>query len=421
MDSWLGRSTLFVVPLANLGNVATTFQIVGADRLGRCRFDFRVPNLTGSDLEGQGWVHLEAGDTAQIPVIVTPLQRPLIGIGGQRVPIRFLVHAIGSHERPRTVDTATDVAPVIGIWHMLGVLALIALLVVGVVLAGLAALWTVRQSAPTAAQPSPAAIEQPAVTILINTVPPGSPASHNTAAQAAANTLGAVPVSERAGPAVEPRADLPLAVGGVPVVHAQQVTAPGEPVSGGIQAFGQPIASASDPSANVQPIVVQPGGGQERGAAARSVDPASPRPAGMTYAQMFREIALRYDLDWRMLAAQAYIESGFDSLALGSHGDLGLMQIRPATWREWAPTVDAADPFDSYSNVLVGAAYLDFLRSFFGQRGYSQVEWMLVAYYWGPDHVLGYLQDGGTWEALDPDLRNYALDILRIAQTLPNN
>ena len=32
---------------------------------------------------------------------------------------------------------------------------------------------------------------------------------------------------------------------------------------------------------------------------------------------MFQEIALRYDMNWRMLAAQAYIESGFDSLALG--------------------------------------------------------------------------------------------------------
>ena len=100
---------------------------------------------------------VSAGDTAQIPVIVTPLQRPLIGIGRQRVPIRFLVHAIGSHERPRTVDTATDVSPMIGIWHLLGVLALIALLIVGVALAGVAALWTVRQSAPTAVTQPPAA------------------------------------------------------------------------------------------------------------------------------------------------------------------------------------------------------------------------------------------------------------------------
>ena len=89
--------------------------------------------------------------------------------------------------------------------------------------------------------------------------------------------------------------------------------------------------------------------------------PATPAP--MTYATMFHEIAGRYDLNWQVLAAQAYVESGFDSVALGAQGDLGLMQVHPATWHEWAPKVAASDPFDSYSNVLVAAAYLDYLRT----------------------------------------------------------
>lgn len=50
---------------------------------------------------------------------------------------------------------------------------------------------------------------------------------------------------------------------------------------------------------------------------------------------MFRAIGRRYDLSWRMLAAQAYIESSFDSVALGDGGAMGLMQIMPNTWREW--------------------------------------------------------------------------------------
>jgi membrane-bound lytic murein transglycosylase F len=139
----------------------------------------------------------------------------------------------------------------------------------------------------------------------------------------------------------------------------------------------------------------------------------------MTYGQMFQQVALQFDLDWRLLAAQAYLESGFDSLALSGQGDMGLMQIRPATWNEWAPTVEASDPFDSYSNVLVGAAYLNHLRAELSARGYPQQEWMLVAYNWGPDKVFAHMDAGGTWESLDPERRQYAEDILRIATSIP--
>ena len=88
-----------------------------------------------------------------------------------------------------------------------------------------------------------------------------------------------------------------------------------------------------------------------------------------------------------MLAAQAYIESGFDSLALSDAGAMGLMQVLPDTWREWAQPVEASDPFDAYSNVLVAGVYLDYLRSDLAGKGYPDTQWMLVAYNWGPDKL----------------------------------
>jgi soluble lytic murein transglycosylase-like protein len=136
---------------------------------------------------------------------------------------------------------------------------------------------------------------------------------------------------------------------------------------------------------------------------------------------MFQQVGQRYDLNWRMLAAQAYLESSFDPLALGSHGDLGLMQIRPSTWREWAPTVTAADPFDSYSNVLVAAVYLDYLRTTLSKQGHLEREWMLVAYNWGPDKVLQHLENGGRWEDLAPERRRYAEEVLRLAESIPSD
>ncbi|HXF64115.1 MAG TPA: transglycosylase SLT domain-containing protein, partial [Caldilineaceae bacterium] len=200
----------------------------------------------------------------------------------------------------------------------------------------------------------------------------------------------------------------PEVVDGVPVVRADQVTAPGEPLPPAAQT---PLLPA--------PGVAPPAGGQT--ALAPAPNPAQANRQQMTYAQMFQEVASRYDLSWQMLAAQAYVESGFDSLALSSAGDMGLMQIRPSTWREWAPALQASDPFDSYSNVLVAAAYLDYLRTLLSERGYPQTEWMLVAYNWGPDQVLEHLEAGGTWESLAPERRQYALDILQIAATIPAN
>lgn len=137
----------------------------------------------------------------------------------------------------------------------------------------------------------------------------------------------------------------------------------------------------------------------------------------ITYEQMFREIAQRYDLDWRLLARQAYRESALDPQALGRDNDMGLMQILPSTWDEWAPHVDVSDPFDPYSNVLVGAAYLAFLRDYFASMGYSESHWMLVSYNWGPNNLQLLLNGGGGWNDIPTSVQNYALDILDTSST----
>ena len=100
-------------------------------------------------------------------------------------------------------------------------------------------------------------------------------------------------------------------------------------------------------------------------------------------------------------------------------GAMGLMQVLPDTWREWAQPVEASDPFDAYSNVLVAATYLDHLRSDLAGKGYPDTQWMLVAYNWGPDKLRSFLEDGGTWDTLPEARRQYATEILRIAKTIP--
>lgn len=198
--------------------------------------------------------------------------------------------------------------------------------------------------------------------------------------------------------AIQPNKPLaPLAIqhiDGIPVVSPEMVTSPDE-----YAAIGPGSVSPTPPSEST---------------------PDSVAGSELTYEQLFRAVGQYYGLDWRLLAAQAYVESSFNPLALGKRGDLGLMQILPSTWHEWAPKVGVQDPFDSYSNVLVAAAYLDYLRSILTVNGRpAETEWILIAYNWGPNQLREFLEAGGDLDSLTAVRRKYATDVLRIAQSLP--
>ncbi|MCB0208327.1 MAG: transglycosylase SLT domain-containing protein [Anaerolineae bacterium] len=133
------------------------------------------------------------------------------------------------------------------------------------------------------------------------------------------------------------------------------------------------------------------------------------------YEPMFQQIAYQYNLDWHLLEAIAYHESGMNHRAVGASNDLGLMQVIPSTWNEWAPRLNVSDPFDPHSNILVGAAYLAHVRDFCHTRGYLEPQWMLIAYNWGPTQLDLFLDNGGTWGDIPLAQRQYALTILDIS------
>lgn len=53
------------------------------------------------------------------------------------------------------------------------------------------------------------------------------------------------------------------------------------------------------------------------------------------YDEIFKKKAKEYNLDWRLLAGIAYIESNFNHTAVSTKGPIGLMQIMPATARNY--------------------------------------------------------------------------------------
>ena len=375
--TWWQRRALLPLTLVNEGNRPVTVQMSGSAPERLCSFDF----LAGGTTEPAPILSLRPGQRVRVPLRATVQRLPLIGLHAHPLPLLIAAAPVGETTPPRRVRAQIQVRPLIGPLQLASLSGLVAAGVIAVMLMVIVTALFVRAGTLPAAAPTPAPVVAAPPVIIVNLNQP------------AVAGPGA-PVAEAANPAAlaaQPDPSLPL-------VLPDQITAPGS---------GGPARTVAAP-------------GAEAPAAAPVAARATVGEGGqLTYAQMFQEIGTRHDLDWRMLAAQAYVESSFDSLALSSAGAMGLMQVLPGTWREWAPAANASDPFDSYSNVEVAAVYLDYLRGRLATQGHPEKEWMLVAYNWGPDRLNDFLAGGGGWMDLPDARRRYAEDILRIAQTIP--
>lgn len=120
--------------------------------------------------------------------------------------------------------------------------------------------------------------------------------------------------------------------------------------------------------------------------------PAEWRPHAERVARTLIEEANRYEMDPLLLMAVIRQESRFNPDALGRHGEIGLMQIKPSTAR-WvlgrrgisAPTEARLRELlkDPAMNIRYGAAYLAHLRESFKGRRHLYIS----AYNMGPANV----------------------------------
>jgi len=404
--------TFYSLPVTNLGNHAISVQLQ-AQTIG-LESDFAFLDLRSETwLANPAVVPIATGETREIALRAQVSKAPLFGARTLTTPLHVVASVLGEVRMPRSATSEINYTPPVKPWHVAAAAIASLLLLLGTAVIALGARFLLdsqlfsNQSAPP-----------PIVIVLNQDAPVGTQ----------------VVVPGNLAPAdlvVAPVEDVGAQQNGEPVVRmvtADQVTRPGE-VQAQPQAQTQPqaqlqtddarVVSASDISAPDQTARAQAAAVQAAPVQVEPVRAASTGQEALTYGQMFQEIALQYDLDWRLLAAQAYVETGLDALALGNDGDMGLMQVLPSTWREWAPAVGAKDPFDAYSNTLVASAYLDYVRAELGKKGYPQAQWMLVAYNWGPDRLKNFLDEGGTWEQLPAVRARYATDILNIARTIP--
>ena len=97
----------------------------------------------------------------------------------------------------------------------------------------------------------------------------------------------------------------------------------------------------------------------------------------------------RYNIDPVFLASIIKTESGFNHLAKGSSGEVGLMQLMPNTGEYIAKRIKmknyqgAKTLRNPVKNIKIGAAYIDYLRQKFSNKAYKYVP----AYNMGPGNV----------------------------------
>lgn len=469
--SWWQKEQQATIPLVNHSNYPVAVRLhVRQSPSGRCAWSIHSGSkVSPGSQETPATLLLRPGERRKVAMRVHLQTHPLFGLHPTTAVVQLVATSTdmavtnasiaadhtpasadttgnehgtsnNSQQRPIADDTrhvpwqastsmAVTAKPLIGIWHVTSVLTLLVVAAMGMGLAGLTALLLFglnARSVEPAPQPVQPMAAQPIIVAYIQ-----APINQTRLDQTRIDqTQAEAPV----------QVDIAGQVAGVPQLSQADITSPGDgatvtdvtdvdtlspvtilPGPPGTREEGT-VAETGLGTVAVEPSVLQPQQVTAPGAPLptpiiSNIPPATPAP--MTYATMFREIAHRYDLNWRVLAAQAYVESGFDTVALGAHGDLGLMQVLPGTWHEWAPTVNASDPFDSYSNVLVAAAYLDYLRSTLSKQGHPEIEWTLVAYNSGIDRVLQHIDGGEGWQELDASRRNYATEILRLAETIP--
>ncbi len=101
--------------------------------------------------------------------------------------------------------------------------------------------------------------------------------------------------------------------------------------------------------------------------------------------ELIKEGASQLNWDWRLLASQIYQESQFDPKAKSWAGAQGLMQLMPATGREFG-VKNVHDPAD---NIATGTKYLKWLERYWRDIPDSteQLKFILASYNAGPGHV----------------------------------
>jgi hypothetical protein len=128
-----------------------------------------------------------------------------------------------------------------------------------------------------------------------------------------------------------------------------------------------------------------------------------PTLEGTPYAEIIAAASQAHGVDPLLIKALIQVESGYRPKARSPKGAVGLMQIMPATAREYK----VRNPFDPKANIEAGVKHL---KSLIDRFGSERTELALAAYNAGPSAV-------EKFKGIPPyrETRNYVSRILALA------
>lgn len=134
-------------------------------------------------------------------------------------------------------------------------------------------------------------------------------------------------------------------------------------------------------------------------------NPLTIDPAGRfkTLSPHFKEAGSQNKMDWLMMMAQGFQESGLDQTRKSPRGAIGVMQLLPQTAR----SVGYKDISMAKSNIAAGVAYLNYIRTtYFSDPAIppdARVDFSLAAYNAGPARIQA-LRKVAQARGLNPNL-----------------
>ena len=131
------------------------------------------------------------------------------------------------------------------------------------------------------------------------------------------------------------------------------------------------------------------------------------------YDDLIRQYADSAGLDWRLLSSQIYQESRLNPRTKSWAGARGLMQLMPATARQFGIT----DLYEPESSVRAGTRYLSYLQDQWKEAlpdSSERIKFVLASYNAGPSHIKDaqrlarkYKDDEHNWNTI----RDYVLKL----------
>jgi membrane-bound lytic murein transglycosylase MltF len=124
----------------------------------------------------------------------------------------------------------------------------------------------------------------------------------------------------------------------------------------------------------------------------------------LSMVELFREYAGRYDMDYLLVAAQAYQESGLDQSKRSRAGAIGVMQVMPATARDKAVNIRDIEKLEN--NIHAAVKYNRWMMdNFYNEPGITPLNKELLAfasYNAGPGRVASLRREAKA-RGLDPN------------------